>query len=458
MGKKKSTTHLVAIDRHGGQKIMLPDDMGLGTAIRVLVREKEHTEQFVSLAATVEGFIPDVALAFYMALKDRYGYVHEKEGWTPPRLITVASGPGQTVSVPWGTFEIPNVEGSFGAHALLGDDGKRVVHITATIRRRDDEHFHEVVRLTKANLRDRSLYRGKAFKIRLKDDDGDGLELPEPEFMSLDRGLHNDLIFSRSLEEAIEVQVLTPIRHRDQVKDEGMSTKRGVLLHGTFGTGKSMTSHVVAVEAVENGWTFILCERASELTDVLRMARQYEPAVVFCEDVDKVLAGHRNLSMDELLNVFDGVESKGAELMVIFTTNTVDQINKAALRPGRLDAVIEVTPPDQEATERLIRLYGRGRVQDDEDVSTVAAVLAGEIPAIIQEVVKRSQLAAIRRGGTGNITAHDLQIAASSVQPQLALMRDALPDLRSEREKAAAITADAIRSLGDPVPAAVTQG
>ena len=71
---------------------------------------------------------------------------------------------------------------------------------------------------------------------------------------------------------AINTSIFTPIRHTGLVRKVQDSLKRGVLLSGKFGTGKSMTSAATAYLATENKWTFIVCERADELAEVLRLA------------------------------------------------------------------------------------------------------------------------------------------------------------------------------------------
>ena len=55
-------------------------------------------------------------------------------------------------------------------------------------------------------------------------------------------------------------------------------------------------------------------------------------------------------------------DSKDSEIMVVLTTNEVSKIHPAFLRPGRIDAVVSIRPPDTEATVRMVRRYGRGLV------------------------------------------------------------------------------------------------
>lgn len=444
----------VVIVEHEGP-LMLPKGMSLSAAIRTLEQEREHRETVIAINAPIEGFVPDVANAFFQTLKARYGWVHNKPtpgffGDKPPTMLTVCVGVNEYIEVPWGRTVVPGIDGYLqpGVDEYAGRF-RFVLH--GETKRKYEDTIAEIVTQTKEYLRHNSVFKGKAFRLSLKDPDGEPKVMPEPTFLAIDPNLRHELVFSEDVEQAITTSVLTPIRHTELGRSVGAPRKRGILLTGRYGTGKSMTSHVVADVATTHGWTFILCERADELGEILRLARDYGPAVVFCEDIDRVMSGKRDMDMDEVLNIIDGVESKTAELMVILTTNHVENINQAMLRPGRLDAVIEVKPPDSAAVERLMRLYGRGLIAEDADVSAAASMLAGQIPAVIQEVVERSKWAAIARNpvpasewGPGAINVDDLLAATRAMQNQLSLLAERAEDTRSEEVKAAAITAEAM--------------
>ena len=448
---KPTKVDVVKIIEHD-EALALPRGMAIEAAIKVLQRELEYREEVVGIHAEIPGFLPDVLHAFFQACKQKFGWVTNKPtpgffGDNPPVMITIPTGLDSHVEVPWGGYELPGVHGLIET-SVSRKDGRLVFTISGTVKRRDEDTVLSIVEATKAYLRTNSIFKNQAFRITFLDKDGDPKPVPEPQFLDINRKLKDELVFSDEVDAAIRTNVFTPIQHTSTVRKLGVPTKRGILLSGRYGTGKSMTSTVVADLATTNGWTFILAERADELSDVLRLAREYEPAVVFCEDIDRVMSGDRSMDMDEVLNVIDGVESKNAEIMVVLTTNHVDDINQAMLRPGRLDAVIEVKAPDASAAERLMRLYARGLISETEDIHEAARMLDGEIPAVIQEVVERSKLAAIYRDPTseftsGSITGADLVQAAHSMRNQLDLLAERVPDTRSPVEKAAAITAEA---------------
>src|SRR5262249_9702485 len=112
---------------------------------------------------------------------------------------------------------------------------------------------------------------------------------------------------------------------------------------------KTLTAYVTAKKSSSNNWTFIYLDRVAGLHEAFRFAKQYAPSVIFAEDIDRAVNGDdRTTDIDDVLNTIDGIESKGGEIITILTTNHVDQINRAMLRPGRLDAVISIQAPDAE--------------------------------------------------------------------------------------------------------------
>src|SRR5690606_23730038 len=132
--------------------------------------------------------------------------------------------------------------------------------------------------------------------------------------------------------------------------------------------------------------------------------------------------------MDDILNIIDGIDTKSANIITVLTTNNLENIHPAMLRPGRLDAVIDVAPPDAEAVTRLIRLYGGETIAPDADLSSVGETLAGTIPAVIAEVVKRAKLAQLSRQAPGTfvteITPEALLESAETIKAQIALLAD----------------------------------
>jgi transitional endoplasmic reticulum ATPase len=446
---KKKITDIVEIRRHDGP-LMVPEGLTLQRLDKVIHRQMEYEEQDVQIHAVIDrAFFWDGAYALNKVLLEKYGLAQSVntviqtffgEQQIPPTMLSIATGIDKVEQVPYGRFSLPGIDGYLES-AFDRKDGRIVFAIGGQVKRKNEPQVQEIVERVKEYLRHNSLYRGKAISVKWKDDDGEPIRMPEPRFLRLRPELEHQLIFSDATMAAIQTNIFTPIKRSNEARELGMSLKRGVLLHGKFGTGKSMTSAVSAAIATQHGWTFIGVESADELADSLRLAELFEPCIVFCEDIDRTMSGEdRTISMDEILNLIDGIESKNRELMVVLTTNEVEKINQALLRPGRLDAVIEIPPPDAKAAEGLLRLYGGSLIPEGEDIAAAAEQVEGSIPAVLRELVDRSKWSALKLTSPGEpfqITGKALLEVAAEMTQQMDLLRVKQPDTRSDREKAA---------------------
>jgi len=254
--------------------------------------------------------------------------------------------------------------------------------------------------------------------------------MPRIEFIDTRSTDPDDLIYHPDLAAAIQTNLFTPITRATDCAANGIPLKRGILLGGTFGTGKTMAAAVAARLAVDAGITYVYVPHADELADAIEFARQYQsPAcVVFCEDVDRVVAGERSVEMDDILNIIDGIDSKDANVITVLTTNDLHSINQAMLRPGRLDAIIDMIPPDAATAERLLRRYAGPAIAPDTELTVAAGILAGHIPAVIAEVVRRAKLAQLRRQAPGTpvtqLSQEALIEAAQTMRAQVSLLKD----------------------------------
>lgn len=442
---KITEVHRAEIKTHKGA-LMLPDDMTIDQGIQLLRERKEYLNKEVCVRRVFRAFPWDGGLALQRVLERRFGWVPGKETYglwgdkIPPTTISVEVAYGKTAQVPWGQFALPGIDG-FMETGYAMEDGQWCFNLESTVRKLFEKQIEELYDEVQAELHERSIYLGKAISVRFLDDDGDMKLPPEIRFMRTDVD-PDGLIFSRSLEAILETNLFTPITRADDCKRNGIPVKRGVLLGGTYGTGKTLAAAVAANRAVKADVTYIHVPRANELKLAIQFARSYmDPAcVVFCEDIDRVMEGERSIRMDDILNIIDGVDGKTQSIITVLTTNELENINPAMLRPGRLDAVIEVTPPDAEAVTRLLRYYGHGAIATDTDLSEVGKVLDGQIPAVVGEVVKRAKLAELKRMPRGsivtNLSKEALLEAAQTMTMQINLLKPKPEEIPSDVDEA----------------------
>lgn len=439
--EKAQEISVAQIVRHGEQ-VTLPEGMTLEQAIDLLERRKEYEQEVTELNASFDVLPFDGAHALNEVLRAKYGWAQATAtpgffGSRPPKMLTIEIAPNVFREVPWGRFNLPNVKGHIECDVSF-KNGRYTFAIEAQILRRDEAAVRSLFDAVRDYLKTGSIYKGKAIKIRFRDDDGDHLRMPQPSFIDTTKIDPNSLIYAKDVQAAVETNLFTPISRVQDCIDNGIAVKRGVLLGGTYGTGKTMAATVASRLAVDAGVTYVYIPRADELADAIEFAKQYQsPAcVIFCEDVDRVTAGERSVEMDDILNILDGIDTKGANIITVLTTNDLESINPAMLRPGRLDAVIDVTPPDAAAVEKLLRLYGSTAIAPETDLSTAAELLAGNIPAVIAEVVKRAKLSQLRLQPAGEQVAQISEAAfieaATTMRAQVELIK-----ARSAKKEAA---------------------
>lgn len=444
---KKVDLRNIDVVRNEGDRIEVPHGMELDDVIRSLILKKEQEEEVVSVNAEIDVYPTDGAHALMLSLKRKFGWQRMVAtpgffGATPPMMLDVDVGPnGESIQVPWGRMEIPGIDGFLQTGATT-KDGRWIFQLGGQVKRKHEGKVKEIVDLVRQTAREESIYRSKAIRVTFESEGPDGMPAPPPTFMDLSGDL--ELVFSDDLMRQVSANLFTPIVARDAAKRAGVPTKRGVLLAGPYGTGKTQTAHVAAAKATNAGFTFIYLDNVAELGKAIRFASHYEPAVIFAEDLDRA-AENRDNTTNEIMNVIDGIESKNSEIFVVLTTNHVEKIHPAMLRPGRLDQVIYVNPPDAKAAEKLVRVYARHTLEEGADLTEVGKALSGEIPAVIREVVESAKLyrldAAITAGesvdGELSIRPQDLVDAARGMEEQRRLLTPTPEDRRSDIERAA---------------------
>lgn len=430
----KPEVHVAEVVRHG-EKLTIPVDMEIEGAIKLLYSRQQFENTEVEIRTEIDAFVWDGALALADVLAEKYGWVQSEiikkmfQDDQQPMLITVSTGPGETRQVPWGRFKLAGVDGFVETGYTRTNSGRFNFEVKATIRRKHEREVKDLFEKVRVRVKTHSIYKGKPFSIIFKDDEGESLGLPQPRFFDVRDAKKSDLVLPLDVENAIATNIFTPIERIEECRKVGLPVKRGALLCGYYGTGKTLTARIVAKLAQDNNITYVLCPRAEEFNEAVEFARQYQPAVVFCEDIDRTMRGQKRTGkMDQVLNTIDGIESKSTEIIVILTTNDVENVNKAMLRPGRLDAVIEMKRPDAQAVVRLLKLYGGKDLSKSAKLEEVGKILDGNIPAVIAEVVKRSKLAQFRISKPGDT---DLMIgdealieSANTMKMQLDLLKE----------------------------------
>jgi SpoVK/Ycf46/Vps4 family AAA+-type ATPase len=158
---------------------------------------------------------------------------------------------------------------------------------------------------------------------------------------------------------------------------------------------------MTAKKAIQAGWTFISYNSGEgsqdDLKQTVQTARLLAPAVVFVEDVDIYARDKDAHAQSRLLEMFDGISSKGQEVMIIMTTNKAEDLSKGMLRAGRINAMIEIGPLNKEATKKLIRKLNEGKLAEDIDFEAIFEATEGYTPSFIRQTLDDAAKASLIR-------------------------------------------------------------
>lgn len=236
--------------------------------------------------------------------------------------------------------------------------------------------------------------------------------------------------------QALTEAVLWPLQHPDTFQRLGVQPPRGVLLYGPPGCGKTFLVRALAssgrlsVHAVKGAELMDKWVGSSEkaVRELFARARDSAPSLVFLDEID-ALAPRRGQSFDSgvtdrvvasLLTELDGIEPMN-DVVVLGATNRPDLIDPALLRPGRLEKLVFVEPPDADARREILRTAGKSiPLAADVDLDGLAAELDGYSAADCVALLREAALTAMRRSiDAADVTTADVAKARETVRPSL---------------------------------------
>ena len=250
-----------------------------------------------------------------------------------------------------------------------------------------------------------NVYRGHAITLSAGMHIGPGPQTLV-QFQAIPQIGRDDVVLPDGLLEQIERQTIIFSQHADQLLKSGRSLKRGVLLFGLPGTGKTLTLMYLIGRMPERTTLLTTGSGMGLIQTVAAMARQLAPSMVVLEDVDLVAQerttpgfGARPV-LFELLNEMDGLRDD-QDVIFVLTTNRPDILEPAlAARPGRIDLALELPLPDADGRRRLLDLYSRGLTLDSVDIGALVERTDGATPAYIKELLRKATVRALE-GGAG---------------------------------------------------------
>jgi hypothetical protein len=272
--------------------------------------------------------------------------------------------------------------------------------VMAEERSTAEEFMNEIRR----HIGQHNVYRGQILSVDTREGPGGTAGSAGLKFHSIKKITRDAIILPEGLLKRIERQSIEVGQYRTALKNAGRKLKRGILLHGKPGTGKTLTALYLASAMQERTVLLLTGRGQGTIASSCYFARWLEPSMVIIEDVD-LIAEERSQQQGcnpaillELLNQMDGL-ADDCDVLFLLTTNRPEILEPAlASRPGRVDQAYEIPLPDNECRRRLFELYSTGLTVNVKDMDSFIKRTAGASGAFISELMRKAALFAAPDG------------------------------------------------------------
>jgi cell division protease FtsH len=213
-------------------------------------------------------------------------------------------------------------------------------------------------------------------------------------------------------------EVVSYLNNKTMYEAAGAKIPKGILLEGPPGTGKTLIAKAIASEANANFFAVASSEfvelfvgmGAAKVRGLFKSARENAPSIIFIDEIDAVGKqrgtginmgnDEREQTLNQLLAEMDGF-AQNEGVIVIAATNRRDVLDKALLRPGRFDRIINVPLPDRESRKSILEVHLRNKqIEDGISLELLSDLTAGFSGAQLQNLANEAAINAVRLGKT----------------------------------------------------------
>ena len=251
------------------------------------------------------------------------------------------------------------------------------------------------------------------------------VEKPKTKFSDIG-GMEEEIL---SIKQAIELPLTKP----EAFEQMGLTPPKGVLLTGPPGTGKTMLAKAIANSTSATFLGLVGSELAQKyigeggrlVRELFDLAKEKAPAIIFIDEIDSIgskrldssTSGDREVqrTLMQLLSEMDGFEST-QNVKVIAATNRPELLDKALLRPGRFDRIIEIGLPDSSARNKILKILTKNMPLDKSiKLKHIANKTEGFSGAELKALVMEAGIKAISEGQE-SVSESDFSLALSTIE------------------------------------------
>ena len=208
------------------------------------------------------------------------------------------------------------------------------------------------------------------------------------------------------------MEIVNFLKNPDEFYKMGAKIPRGVLLCGEPGTGKTLIARAIAGEAdvpfiTMNGSEFTEMFAglgASRVRKLFEKAQKMSPAIIFIDEIDAIGSkrtdggtaadNDNNQTLNQLLVEMDGFDSEHT-VILLAATNRPEMLDSALLRPGRFDRRINITLPDMNGREAILKIHAKDKkLADNVDLKAIAGDTAGFTGAELENILNEAAIIA----------------------------------------------------------------
>lgn len=263
------------------------------------------------------------------------------------QTVSVTLADGTTIKAPYGMIELPDL--GKGAHIDIGyNSNSQILFIKGSCQFKFSSLIDEIVEFTKHLLNTDSVYKNQAIQLNSN---------YEPEIMNLQNIGKEFMVLTDKTEQEL-IPLMSRVKNAKECVAKGIPLKTGILFEGPYGTGKTLAAFKIAAEAIQNNWAFIYLKDPSLLAKTLLLSKTLDKngngVIVFLEDVDQVTAGGRDEALQNILNTLDGGDTKNMNVIALFTTNHIENINPTFMRGKRIGSIVSFGALDSETAMKFL--------------------------------------------------------------------------------------------------------